>query len=137
MHDAIVLSVSIYTPAWPNHSAKKTPLSLSPFLSFPSVDMFLTNLFLFSSIALSYVSAAPTCDQAPQPAGDTAVNASQHGFASAWYPGWDAATYPPSSVSWSKYSALTFAFAYVFFALILCMLLSNGLILCGQCNHLR
>ncbi|KAK7046890.1 glycoside hydrolase family 18 protein [Favolaschia claudopus] len=32
-------------------------------------------------------------------------------IASAWYPGWLAADFPPSSISWSKYNAMTFSFA--------------------------
>ncbi|KAJ7201709.1 glycoside hydrolase family 18 protein [Mycena pura] len=31
--------------------------------------------------------------------------------ASAWYPGWLATDFPPSSIAWDKYSAMTFAFA--------------------------
>ncbi|KAJ7698638.1 glycoside hydrolase family 18 protein [Mycena rosella] len=32
-------------------------------------------------------------------------------IASAWYPGWLAADFPPASLSWDKYNAMTFAFA--------------------------
>ncbi|KAJ6623753.1 glycoside hydrolase family 18 protein [Mycena sp. CBHHK59/15] len=32
-------------------------------------------------------------------------------IASAWYPGWLSAQFPPSSLSWGKYNAMTFAFA--------------------------
>ncbi|KAJ6469486.1 glycoside hydrolase family 18 protein [Mycena sanguinolenta] len=32
-------------------------------------------------------------------------------IASAWYPGWLATDFPPSSIPWSKYNAMTFAFA--------------------------
>ncbi|KAJ7484425.1 glycoside hydrolase family 18 protein [Mycena latifolia] len=32
-------------------------------------------------------------------------------IASAWYPGWLATDFPPSSLSWDKYNAMTFAFA--------------------------
>ncbi|KAJ7098300.1 glycoside hydrolase family 18 protein [Mycena epipterygia] len=32
-------------------------------------------------------------------------------IASAWYPGWLATDFPPSSIPWDKYNAMTFAFA--------------------------
>ncbi|KAJ6491315.1 glycoside hydrolase family 18 protein [Mycena vitilis] len=32
-------------------------------------------------------------------------------IASAWYPGWLATDFPPSSIPWTKYNAMTFAFA--------------------------
>ncbi|KAJ7636957.1 glycoside hydrolase family 18 protein [Roridomyces roridus] len=32
-------------------------------------------------------------------------------IASAWYPGWLATDFPPSSIPWSKYNAMTFSFA--------------------------
>ncbi|KAJ7731113.1 glycoside hydrolase family 18 protein [Mycena maculata] len=32
-------------------------------------------------------------------------------IASAWYPGWLATDFPPSSIPWNKYNAMTFAFA--------------------------
>ncbi|KAF7323688.1 Glycoside hydrolase family 18 protein [Mycena kentingensis (nom. inval.)] len=32
-------------------------------------------------------------------------------IASAWYPGWLAADFPPSSIPWDRYNAMTFAFA--------------------------
>jgi chitinase len=34
--------------------------------------------------------------------------------AAAWYPSWLGTTVPPESLSWDKYTSVTFAFAYVF-----------------------
>ena len=34
--------------------------------------------------------------------------------AASWYPSWLGTTVPPESLSWDKYTSVTFAFAYVF-----------------------
>ena len=34
--------------------------------------------------------------------------------ATSWYPSWLGTTVPPESLSWDKYTSVTFAFAYVF-----------------------
>ncbi|KAJ7154746.1 glycoside hydrolase family 18 protein [Mycena filopes] len=39
------------------------------------------------------------------------TDASSGIIASAWYPAWLAGTYPPSSIPWDRYNAMTFAFA--------------------------
>ncbi|KAF8970147.1 glycoside hydrolase family 18 protein [Flammula alnicola] len=57
-------------------------------------------------------SAAALAVQGPTP---TVTPSSSNGtndvVATGWYPGWLGADLPPSQISWSKYSALTFAFA--------------------------
>lgn len=33
---------------------------------------------------------------------------------SAWYAGWHGTDFPPSKVSWEKYTQMTYAFAYIY-----------------------
>ncbi|KAJ7931214.1 glycoside hydrolase family 18 protein [Mycena leptocephala] len=74
--------------------------------------------FLF--LAPRIASAAQYCSLRP-PSGTSspvggiqqATNATDGSdvIASAWYPGWLATDFPPSSIPWDKYNAMTFAFA--------------------------
>lgn len=48
-----------------------------------------------------------------------------------WYPGWLASSFPPSKISWDKWTHMTFAFAYVISFLFL--LLSLDVILTFFC----
>lgn len=84
----------------------------------------LAALFLLSE----NVHAAPLCGLVPPTATAAVViptgtpsglPASANGtagdvVATGWYAGWLGATQPPSQISWTKYSAVTFAFACVF-----------------------
>ncbi|KAG5641990.1 hypothetical protein DXG03_003819 [Asterophora parasitica] len=78
------------------------------FLSTFALSVAFSNLFVD-------VAGAPVCGLVP-PKGTvkaTYANASlsQDVVASAWYPGWLSAKYPPDTISWSKYNVMTFAFA--------------------------
>ncbi|KAJ6532717.1 glycoside hydrolase family 18 protein [Mycena vulgaris] len=64
--------------------------------------------------------AAQYCSLKPPSGASSSVSGIKQGggatdgsdvIASAWYPGWLAADFPPSSLSWDKYNAMTFAFA--------------------------
>ena len=91
----------------------------SSLLSSPS--MLLAALALFSSQAS--VIAAPVCGLVPPKTaglsaqvssgtnGTGAGTASGDVVATGWYPGWLGSELAPANISWSKYSALTFAFA--------------------------
>jgi len=62
----------------------------------------------------SYAHGGPTTtlpegSKPTSPAGSTSGNK----LATGWYPGWVAGSFPPSEIPWAKYSALTYAFAYV------------------------
>lgn len=75
----------------------------------------LTSLF-FSVLAASLVTAAPSYgDTDPtQPPASVQSNGTSTSFVSAaWYPGWESANFPVSGISWSKYSLVTYSFAYV------------------------
>ncbi|KAJ7154756.1 glycoside hydrolase family 18 protein [Mycena filopes] len=64
--------------------------------------------------AAQYCSLKPPRDAITPPGGiHHSTNATDPSdvIASAWYPGWLAADFPPSSISWDKYNAMTFAFA--------------------------
>lgn len=41
---------------------------------------------------------------------------SSDSVATAWYAGWHGADFPPENISWSKYTAVTYAFAFVVFS---------------------
>ncbi|KAF7348538.1 Glycoside hydrolase family 18 protein [Mycena venus] len=80
-----------------------------------------STLVLFLLLAPPLIaSAAQYCSLKPPSAVSSPVGSIQHNanatdgsdvIASAWYPGWLATDFPPSSISWSKYNAMTFAFA--------------------------
>ncbi|TFK49389.1 glycoside hydrolase [Heliocybe sulcata] len=69
--------------------------------------------------AVPFVSAAPFCTLAKNSLApvSSATNTSGSGsspsdlVASSWYAGWNAADFPPSNISWSKYSSVAYAFA--------------------------
>ena len=95
-------------------------LSPSPALPLPLfiANGMLTSVFL-SALAASLVTAAPSYgDVLPTqpvstPSSGTNGTNSTSFISSAWYPGWESAKFPVSSVSWQKYSLVTYAFAYV------------------------
>ncbi|KAF8886493.1 glycoside hydrolase family 18 protein [Infundibulicybe gibba] len=73
-----------------------------------------TLLFLYAFI--TFALAAPSCGLVPptnKPVRDVTGGSatSDDVLAMAWYPSWLGSELPPEKVSWSKYSALTFAFA--------------------------
>ncbi|KAJ7728778.1 glycoside hydrolase family 18 protein [Mycena metata] len=77
----------------------------------PSVPFLLCGPLLVS--AAQYCSLKPPLDGTSTPASGiqhSATGASDV-IASAWYPGWLATSFPPSSISWDKYNVMTFAFA--------------------------
>ena len=64
--------------------------------------------------SLSSVLAAPShyCALVPPiQLRSVAANTTSDVLVSAWYPGWLGSQYPPSNISWAKYTAMTFAFA--------------------------
>ncbi|KAJ6572049.1 glycoside hydrolase family 18 protein [Mycena capillaripes] len=67
------------------------------------------------SLAAQYCSLKPPRDTSSTAGGiqHIANNATDGSdvIATAWYPGWLAQDFPPSSISWDKYNAMTFAFA--------------------------
>ncbi|KAJ7885186.1 glycoside hydrolase family 18 protein [Mycena olivaceomarginata] len=77
--------------------------------------------FPFLLVAPLVASAAQYCSLRPPPGGSSlAAGGIQHTtnatdgsdvIASAWYPGWLATDFPPSSISWNRYNAMTFSFA--------------------------
>ncbi|KDR72562.1 hypothetical protein GALMADRAFT_73528 [Galerina marginata CBS 339.88] len=78
---------------------------------------------VLSSFPNILVGAAPHCGLVPPKSAAVAVHASTKSnssgtganggdvVATGWYPGWLGSQLEPSQISWSKYSALTFAFA--------------------------
>ena len=95
----------------------------------PQSIMLSTFSLLAAFLVLSEnVTAAPLCGLVPPtttaavvvPTGTpSGLPASADGtagdvVASGWYAGWLGATQPPSQISWTKYSAVTFAFACVY-----------------------
>ncbi|KAJ7512505.1 endochitinase [Mycena galericulata] len=76
--------------------------------------MFSFSFLLFSPLL---VSAAQYCSLKPPSGTASAVSGLANGtdpsdvIASAWYPGWLATSFPPSSIPWDKYNAMTFSFA--------------------------
>ncbi|ESK96283.1 glycoside hydrolase family 18 protein [Moniliophthora roreri MCA 2997] len=76
---------------------------------------------IFLTFLLTTVLSAPTCGLAPPPK-DTNVSstsssttgcsnlAAADALLTGWYPGWLGNQSPPQNISWSKYTALTFAF---------------------------
>ena len=87
-------------------------------------------LSLLVALPFSAVWAAPMCSlkphksasatsSAPAPTGTTVgkTGSGSNGaevVATTWYAGWHGTDFPPENVSWSKYSAATYAFAFVF-----------------------
>ncbi|KAF9653749.1 glycoside hydrolase family 18 protein [Thelephora ganbajun] len=77
----------------------------------------LTSLLL-SVLTASLVTAAPSCElaQPSQPA-TPPVSVPNNGstttsfISAAWFPGWEAASFPFSSINWQKYSLITWSFA--------------------------
>ncbi|KAF7334280.1 Glycoside hydrolase family 18 protein [Mycena sanguinolenta] len=85
------------------------------------LSMFQLHLLLLLLAPLT-ASAAQYCSLKPPTSVNSAspVGGIQHStnttdgsevIASAWYPGWLATDFPPSSIPWSKYNAMTFSFA--------------------------
>ncbi|KAJ7253702.1 glycoside hydrolase family 18 protein [Mycena haematopus] len=76
---------------------------------------FLLLLAPLAASAAQYCSLRPPTSATSTPVGGIKHNANatdgSEVIASAWYPGWLATDFPPSSISWSKYNAMTFAFA--------------------------
>ncbi|KAF8801135.1 endochitinase [Phlegmacium glaucopus] len=79
-----------------------------------------SNLFvtsLLAAINLLSIIAAPSCGLVPpkssltQSPPDTSSSSTEGVLATGWYAGWLGTQLPPSQISWTKYSALTFAFA--------------------------
>lgn len=84
-----------------------------------SYTMMLLSILLLAALG-PVASAVPFCGLVPPTLNNIArqqqsnMTASDDNFlASAWYPGWLGNTSPPSNISWDKYNAMTFAFAYV------------------------
>lgn len=79
--------------------------------------------FILSTSSTVLVSAAPRCGLVvPTPpslsaqtgsngSGNSSVGDGMDVVATGWYPGWLGSELSPSQISWTKYSALTFAFA--------------------------
>jgi hypothetical protein len=76
----------------------------------------LASLFL-PALAAFLVTAAPSYEgeEQTQPVYVSNNGTSTRFVASAWFPGWSIETFPISSVSWSKYSLVTYSFAYASF----------------------
>jgi chitinase len=77
----------------------------------------------FLAFLFPFVFSAPTCGLAPPKETNTSSSSSTTGcntlaatdaVLTGWYPGWLGNQFPPQNLSWSKYTALTFAFAYGF-----------------------
>ena len=81
--------------------------------------MLLAALLISSSFVPFPALAAPHCGLVPPEFSARAVQATPSSggndtvdvVATGWYPGWLGDDFPPSQISWSNYSALTFAFA--------------------------
>ena len=84
-----------------------------------SPAMLLAALLISFSFAPFLALAAPHCGLVPPEFSARAVQTTPSSggnntvdvVATGWYPGWLGDEFPPSQISWSKYSALTFAFA--------------------------
>jgi len=82
-----------------------------------SLAPLLAVLLIFLSFVPFLAFAAPHCELTPPKAAGLAVqtppttNNTVEVVATGWYAGWLGNVLPPSQVSWTKYSALTFAFA--------------------------
>lgn len=80
-------------------------------------------LLLTLLTVLPSVLSAPMCGLVPPKqasrsvSNPTSFNAADDVLATAWYPGWLADVYPPDKISWSKFNAMTFAFACVMLSL--------------------
>lgn len=80
--------------------------------------LFVTSLLAALNLPLSVVVAAPHCGLVPptltaqaNSSNDSSTSTEQDVLATGWYPGWLGSQLAPSNISWTKYSALTFAFA--------------------------
>lgn len=56
----------------------------------------------------------PNTSRATSSVQGKAAASSEDVLATAWYPGWLGNKFPPSKISWKKYTAMTFAFACVY-----------------------
>jgi hypothetical protein len=98
-----------------------------PLVVFPIMNL----LYLSLLVSIPLVSAASTCRLTPasslssqpssSPSGSLPGSSSSNNhslIAGAWYPGWLSTSFPPSRISWQKYSLLTWAFALVSFSFL-------------------
>jgi hypothetical protein len=105
-------SSSVDSTAAPPDASSSVDSTSTPYDASSSVDPTST-----STDGLSSADPTSTSTRAPQPTG-TSTTLPGHGgmenvvtVAAGWYAAWMKGTYPPSSIAWSKYNMITFAFA--------------------------
>ena len=114
------------------------PSSVSHPTLYPFASVMFLPLSLLAVLPLTTVWAAPMCSLKPHksaaatssasapsgsPVGATGTSGSSRNsssvgdevVATTWYAGWHGTDFPPENLSWSKYSAATYAFASVYF----------------------
>ncbi|XP_006463964.1 hypothetical protein AGABI2DRAFT_208965 [Agaricus bisporus var. bisporus H97] len=92
-----------------------------------TIPTIILSLFLFLHLFSSFAFASPTCCLKPPPSArdempsSPPANSSGDGngngpmyeevVITGWYPGWLASSFPPSKISWDKWTHMTYAFA--------------------------